>query len=100
MADLARVRAHVRLSGRVQGVGFRDFVWRQAGRLGVAGFVRNLPDRGLEIVAEGTAGDVRAVIEAARIGPPGAIVHTVHVEWEAPRDERGFVIRSGGGIHD
>ena len=57
-------RVHVRVEGVVQGVGFRPFVHRLAGDLGLAGFVRN-DARGVEIEAEGPRGDGRAVPRAA-----------------------------------
>jgi acylphosphatase len=87
------VCAHVRVAGRVQGVGFRVFVLDRAHRLGLAGFVRNLPDRRVEIVAEGPAQGVAALLSAARRGPTGARVTVVDVLWETPRGATGFSIR-------
>jgi acylphosphatase len=80
-------------------VGFRYFVQRQAMPLGVAGFVRNLPDRRVEIVAEGPAASVQALLDAVREGPAGAVVHNVSVVWETPRGEAGFVIQAGA-VHE
>ncbi|MDR7417498.1 MAG: acylphosphatase [Armatimonadota bacterium] len=97
---MAIVRAHVWASGRVQGVGFRDFVYRQAVPLGVAGFVRNLPDHRVEVVAEGPRPGVEALIDAIRKGPSGASVREVEVVWEAPQGESRFLIRTGGMVHD
>jgi acylphosphatase len=88
------VRAHILVSGRVQGVGFRYFTASQARRLGVGGSVRNLPDGAVEIIAEGDRSALEALIAAVRRGPTGAVVRDVRVEWEdvnAPRQE--FVIR-------
>ncbi len=88
------MRAHILVSGRVQGVGFRYFTAAQARRLGVGGSVRNLPDAGVEIVAEGDRSALEALIAAVRRGPRGAVVRDVRVDWEdvsAPRQE--FVIR-------
>jgi acylphosphatase len=90
------VRAHAWLSGRVQGVGFRYFVQRLAVRRRLAGYVRNLPDRRVEIVAEGPLGDVDALINAARQGPPGAAVQDVRLEWETPAGEPSFRVRTDG----
>ena len=88
------MRAHILVSGRVQGVGFRYFTAAQARRLGVGGSVRNLPQGGVEIVAEGDRSALEALIAAVRQGPRGAVVRDVRVDWEdvsAPRQE--FVIR-------
>ncbi len=88
------MRAHIRVSGRVQGVGFRYFTAAQARRLGVGGSVRNLPDGGVEIVEEGDRSALEALIATVRRGPSGAVVRDVRVDWEdvsAPRQE--FVIR-------
>lgn len=94
------VRAHLWISGQVQGVGFRYHVHRHAVPLGVAGFVRNLPDRRVEVVAEGPAEAVNALVDAVRNGPPGAAVQSLDLVWEAPLGESDFVIRTGGVIHD
>ncbi len=76
-------RVHVLVSGRVTGVGFRYFVERWAARLRLTGWVRNLPDEGVEIVAEG---DERALLEFVgrlKEGPPFARVEDLGVEWES-----------------
>ncbi|MDR7484255.1 MAG: acylphosphatase [Armatimonadota bacterium] len=91
-----RVRAHLWIKGRVQGVGFRFFVHRRASALGTAGFVRNLADGRVEVVAEGSPEAVAALIDDVRAGPPGARVQDVEVTWEAPRGEGGFAIRTDG----
>jgi acylphosphatase len=62
----------------------------------LAGYVRNLPDRRVEIVAEGRRDDVDALIAAARHGPPGAAVDDLRVEWEPPAGEPVFRIRTDG----
>ena len=54
------------VSGRVQGVGYRYFVLRQAERLGVTGFARNRPDGSVEVVAEGSDGAARRARGSAR----------------------------------
>jgi acylphosphatase len=86
-----RVRVIVR--GRVQGVYFRDYTRRQAQELGVSGWVRNLPDRGVEAVIEGEAGSVEAMLAWLRTGSPMATVTAVEIEEEEARGEQGFVIR-------
>jgi acylphosphatase len=81
------------ITGRVQGVGFRVFVLDHAQRLGLSGFVRNLPDRRVEIVAEGAPRDVETLLRAAERGPAGARVAAMDVTWESPRGGTGFSIR-------
>jgi acylphosphatase len=98
--DAGRVRAHLWLSGRVQGVGFRVYARREAAALGLTGFVRNLPDRRVEIVVEGPGGGVEAFIRAMRVGPEGAMVRGVALAWEAPAGEAEFVIRTDGAVHE
>lgn len=88
-----RVRAHAILRGRVQGVGFRFFALDWAERLGVCGYARNLPDGGLEIVAEGDPEAVTRFLEAVRQGPRAARVEAFEVRWEEPRGEHGFAVR-------
>ncbi|KYH42249.1 MAG: acylphosphatase [Candidatus Bathyarchaeota archaeon B63] len=89
-----RVRAHVYVSGRVQGVFFRYETRRRALRLGVSGWVRNLPDGRVEALFEGEKEEVEEMIRFCWRGPPGAIVRDVEVHWEKPAgDLRGFHIR-------
>ncbi len=91
--DPGLVRCHLRMSGRVQGVGFRFFAERVARELGVSGFVRNLPDGRVEVLAEGEKGAVETFIGELRRGPIGAIVRDVTVEWESPAGLKDFVIK-------
>lgn len=82
------------IRGRVQGVGYRYFASREADALGVAGFARNLPDGGVEVVAE-AAEDVLGTFEARlREGPAFASVASVDRSDIPPRGaEKGFHIR-------
>ena len=84
MAD--RVRAHVFVSGMVQGVSFRWYATEQARRRGVGGWIRNLPDGRVEAVFEGSQANVDAMIEWCREGPRYARVEDVSVDWEDPED--------------
>ena len=72
MSDL-----HVRVTGVVQGVGFRWFVREKARRLGLAGWVRNLSDGSVEVVAEGDQGQLDLLLGELKKGPPGAIVDSI-----------------------
>ncbi|MEM3712977.1 MAG: acylphosphatase [Thermoproteota archaeon] len=81
------VRAHVYVSGRVQGVFFRYETKSLADRLGVKGWVRNLPDGRVEAVFEGEEETVMKMIEFCKKGPPGARVTDVKVEWEEYKGE-------------
>lgn len=67
-------RLHVRVSGIVQGVGFRWFVREKARRLGLSGWVRNLADGSVEVIAAGEAGQLDLLEEELKRGPPGAVV--------------------------
>ncbi len=86
-----RVRAVV--TGRVQGVGFRWTTAQGAARHGVPGFVRNLPDGGVEAEIEGDRSDVDAMLELLRTGPPGAAVAGMAVQEIPPRGDAGFDVR-------
>lgn len=78
---------HVRVAGRVQGVGFRWFVRQEARRLGVAGWVRNLPSGEVELLAQGERAALDALAQAVGEGPPGARVELVHqLPVETPAD--------------
>jgi len=81
------VRAHIYVTGLVQGVGFRWSMWRVAKANGVKGWVRNLPDGRVEAVLEGPRDSVDRVLRWARRGPPSAIVEEVEVRWEEYRGE-------------
>jgi len=81
------------VSGRVQGVGYRYYVLREAERLGVAGFTRNLPDGRVEVVAEGTEEALGDLESRLRSGPSFAAVATVDRAPIPARGDPGFHIR-------
>lgn len=85
-------RAHLRIVGSVQGVGFRYEARDRARSLGLGGFVRNLPDGAVEAAFEGPEERVESMIEWCRRGPTGARVDDVQVEWDDPHGEMGFWI--------
>ena len=81
------VRARVRVSGRVQGVFFRQTTAQEAARLGLMGWVRNLPDGDVQVVIEGEAEKVDQLIAWCHHGPPSARVDDVSISWEAATGE-------------
>jgi acylphosphatase len=86
-------RAHIVVSGRVQGVFFRDHTQKEAAFLGVTGWVKNLFDGRVEIVAEGERERLERLIAAVRQGPPLAHVEDADVEWlESTGEFEGFKI--------
>ena len=91
-----KVRAHVYVSGRVQGVFFRSEIEYEAVRRDVYGWVRNLPDGRVEAVFEGKKETVEELVEFCRKGPRGARVSKVEVHWEEYQSEfNRFRIRYG-----
>ncbi len=89
-----KVRAHVYVSGRVQGVFFRTETQDEATRQGVSGWVRNLPDGRVEAVFEGEKDRVDRLVEFCKQGPPGARITNVEVVKEDYAGEfRNFRIR-------
>jgi acylphosphatase len=81
------VRAHVFVSGRVQGVNFRWYTQRKANELGLTGWVRNIWDGRVEAVFEGEENAVRRVIGWCHVGAPSARVDRVEVTHEEPTGE-------------
>jgi len=92
---MEQVRIVVR--GDVQGVGFRFATRSMASALGLRGYVRNLPDGSVEIVAEGERAPLDALLRWARRGPPTAHVESMDVDYaEATGRYAAFSIASGG----
>ena len=77
-------RVLVTVKGLVQGVGFRMFIERSASRLGLKGWVRNLPGGSVEIDAQGPAGLVNELLDEVSIGPPASKVSSVTVAEQRP----------------
>ena len=75
-------RAHVFVSGRVQGVFFRVETRSEAVKRNVAGWVRNTSDSRVEAIFEGKKADVEQLVDFCRRGPPGARVTEIHLHWE------------------
>ena len=76
---------HVRVTGVVQGVGFRWFVREKARRLGLSGWVRNLADGSVEVVASGDQGQLDLLVGELKKGPPGAVVDRIQPEANPPQ---------------
>ncbi|MFB6129500.1 MAG: acylphosphatase [Salinigranum sp.] len=87
------VRAHVFVSGRVQGVFYRANTRDAAEERGLSGWVRNLEDGRVEAVFEGPADAVEGMVEWCHTGSPAADVADVSVEYDDPAGEDGFRIR-------
>jgi acylphosphatase len=83
-SKLEKTRAHVNMSGRVQGVGFRYAAADEARERGLAGWVRNLDSGDVEAVFEGPAQAVEDMLRWCREGPPGSFVREVRVDWQEP----------------
>lgn len=82
-----KVRAHILVSGRVQGVYFRQKTAKQAQRLGISGWVRNLNDNKVEAVLEGAKEDVQKIIDWAKKGPFLARVLNLDIKWQEYKGE-------------
>jgi acylphosphatase len=88
-----RARAHVYVSGRVQGVFYRATTRDTARERGVDGWVRNLDDGRVEAAFEGSEPAVEGMVEWCHTGSPAADVDAVDVTYEEPRGLDGFEIR-------
>ena len=88
---MGAVRAHIYVTGYVQGVFYRHSTAVRAREAGLTGWVRNLPDGRVEAVIEGGDEAVRSLVAWCRAGPPHATVERVEVRWESPTgDFSGF----------
>ena len=90
------ITRQIRVTGHVQGVGFRYAIAREAQRHGVRGWVRNRRDGTVEALLQGEADAVRRVVEWARLGPPAARVDTLSERYPEPGREarcEGFEAR-------
>jgi acylphosphatase len=86
----AKQAKHWFISGRVQGVGFRMFVQRRAGELGLAGWARNLEDGRVEVYAVGAQKKLSEFAAALHAGPPMSDVRTVEERDESVQQISGF----------
>ena len=91
-----RARVWLRITGRVQGVGFRYSAMDEARRLGVTGWVRNTHDGAVELMAEGERERLQQLVVWCHVGPRGGVVIDVEERWLEYRGEfSGFQIRHG-----
>jgi acylphosphatase len=79
--DTQQARVWLRITGRVQGVGFRYSALDEARRLGVTGWVRNTHDGAVELVAEGERDRLQRLATWCHVGPRGALVTDVEERW-------------------
>ncbi len=79
------------IAGRVQGVGYRDWLCAQAEALGVAGWVRNRADGTVEALIDGDQGAVQELLRACRRGPRHAVVADIVEAFAEPPEQPGFV---------
>ena len=92
---MSDARAHVVVTGRVQGVFFRSETRDRASSLGLGGWVRNNGDGSVEAVFEGDAERVETMVDWCRRGPAHAHVDDVQVAWEDPQGESAFAVQGG-----
>ncbi|MEW6036533.1 MAG: acylphosphatase [Candidatus Micrarchaeota archaeon] len=91
-----KARIHILVFGDVQGVFFRANTQGEGGRLGVSGWVRNLPDGSVEVLAEGEKEALEALLDWCRHGPAGASVGRVEPAWLQFRGNlHGFRVKYG-----
>lgn len=91
---MMEARVRILVQGLVQGVGFRWFVAREAGALGLRGFVKNRTEGTVELEAEGDRSLIEALIAHVKVGPRSAQVRDLHIEWLQPqKDTKPFEIR-------
>lgn len=94
--EATRGRLHALVKGKVQRVGFRAYVQQQAAANKLVGYVCNLEDGSVEVIAEGAQLGLEHLLAALRGGPPGAAVDAVDVNWGSPRNHyHRFEIRPG-----
>lgn len=96
MSDADSVRAHVFVTGNVQGVAYRANTKETATENSLDGWVQNLDDGRVEAVFEGERAVVEEMVEWCETGSPAAAVSDVDVEYDEPRGTDGFHVRRSG----
>lgn len=88
------LEVYLKIYGVVQGVNFRSDAQKQARSLGLSGWVRNLPDGTVEVVAQGKKDDLEKLVAWAQTGPDSAEVKKVDVSFREPSGQySGFEVR-------
>ena len=89
-----QARVHIIVQGMVQGVGFRYFVHREATKLNLSGYARNLYNGDVEIEAEGDRSLIEEFIKIVKVGPSTAFVKDLKIEWQETQNRHdGFRVR-------
>jgi acylphosphatase len=89
-------RLHATVTGQVQGVGFRYYVKRHADMLGISGYVRNLPEGKLDVLAEGNPEALDQLTKLLELGPSGAVVYDIVIDRVPGTGEfPDFIIETG-----
>jgi acylphosphatase len=78
---------HAIIQGRVQGVSFRYYTMRRAAELALIGWVRNLPDGTVEVLAVGTRSQLDSLVTFLHHGPSGARVDSLQIDWQQATDQ-------------
>lgn len=87
------MKKHIYISGRVQGVGFRHFTRKNADKLGVTGWVKNLPDGRVEAIFQGTGERVNELINRCKDGPISSYVKDIEVtDVDGSQNYRSFEV--------
>lgn len=84
---MAQKQFRARICGHVQGVGYRFFARETANQFGITGYVRNLPDGSVEVLAESEEDVLKEFLELLKDGPRSARVTDAEVTWEEPSEE-------------
>ena len=87
MSENEKYRLHATIKGNVQGVGFRHFTRQTAQQLGLTGWVRNLRDGRMEVMAVGTHDDLNQLLVRLRRGPISADVNDINYEFDDAQGE-------------
>ncbi len=94
MSDTFSLRLHAIIFGKVQGVFFRDSTLHTANELKLVGWVRNLPNGSVEVIAEGSHDSLESLLNFLRVGPPQAHVEQVAADWQLATSEfSSFTVR-------